>query len=82
MRRSSVLSWSAAVFAVSGVFVSPLLAQPACESAKLLALDGASGDDFGASVAVSGSFAVVGAPEDDDAGSSSGAAYVFSFDGS
>jgi hypothetical protein len=81
MRRSSVLSWSAAVFAVSGVFVSPLLAQPACESAKLLALDGASGDDFGASVAVSGSFAVVGAPEDDDAGSSSGAAYVFSYDG-
>jgi len=82
MRGSSVLLWSAAVFAAGGVFSSPLLAQPACESAKLLALDGASGDDFGASVAVSGTFAVVGAPEDDDAGSSSGAAYVFSFDGS
>jgi hypothetical protein len=68
--------------AVSGVFASPLLAQGACESAKLLAADGAAGDDFGASVAVSGTVAVIGAPEDDDAGSSSGAAYVFSYDGS
>ncbi|MHC4416905.1 MAG: hypothetical protein ACYS0G_16685, partial [Planctomycetota bacterium] len=61
---------------------SPLFAQGACESAKLLADDGAAGDDFGASVAVSGTVAVVGAPEDDDAGSSSGSVYVFSFDGS
>ncbi len=57
-------------------------AQSPCENGKLVALDGASGDDFGASVAVDGAFAVIGAPEDDDDGSSSGAAYVFRFDGS
>ena len=55
--------------------------QTPCESARLLALDGASGDDFGAAVGVDGTITVVGAPEDDDAGSSSGAAYVFRFDG-
>ena len=60
----------------------PAVAQTPCESAKLLAEDGASGDDFGAAVAVEGNVAVVGAPEDDDDGSSSGAAYVFRFDGS
>ncbi len=48
----------------------------------IVALDGAAGDDFGAAVGVDGMIAVVGAPEDDDAGSSSGAAYVFRFDGS
>ncbi len=56
-------------------------AQSPCESDKLVALDGAAGDDFGATVAVDGAIAVVGAPEDDDDGSSSGAAYVFRFDG-
>ena len=56
-------------------------AQSPCESAKLVALDGAVGDDFGATVAVDGTIAVVGAPEDDDDDSSSGAAYVFRFDG-
>ncbi len=56
-------------------------AQSPCESDKLVALDGVGGDDFGASVAVDGAIAVVGAPEDDDAGSSSGSAYVFRFDG-
>ncbi len=45
---------------------------------KLTASDAAAGDRFGSSVAVSGDIAVVGAREDDDAGTSSGAAYVFS----
>ena len=44
---------------------------------KLTASDGAAGDRFGISVSVSGSRAVVGAPQDDDDGSSSGSAYVF-----
>ncbi len=44
---------------------------------KLLASDGLAGDRFGTSVAVSGDRAVVGAPNSDTNGSSSGAAYVF-----
>ena len=46
------------------------------EEAKLLASDGAAGDFFGYSVAVSGDTAVVGAWYDDDSGSDSGSAYV------
>ncbi|EEH52298.1 uncharacterized protein MICPUCDRAFT_22399, partial [Micromonas pusilla CCMP1545] len=45
--------------------------------AKLTAADGAAGDQFGWSVAVSGSLIVAGARYDDDKGSSSGSAYVF-----
>ena len=45
--------------------------------AKLLADDGAAGDGFGASVAISGATAIVGANEDDDNGTDSGSAYLF-----
>lgn len=45
---------------------------------KLSASDGANGDQFGFSVALSGNFAVVGALNDDDNGSNSGSAYIFS----
>ena len=45
--------------------------------AKLLPNDGATGDLFGVSVAISGSTAIVGADGDDDNGSSSGSAYLF-----
>ncbi len=48
------------------------------QEAKLLPADGASGDSFGSSVAISGTVVVVGAENDDDLGQSSGAAYVFS----
>ncbi|MCA9511993.1 MAG: FG-GAP repeat protein [Myxococcales bacterium] len=44
---------------------------------KLVAADAAAGDQAGFSVAVSGDTAVVGAFADDDAGTSSGSAYVF-----
>lgn len=44
---------------------------------KLTASDAAWGDDFGSSVAVSGTTAVIGAYGDDDGGFNSGAAYVF-----
>ena len=49
------------------------------ETQKLVAIDGATYDYFGFSVAVSedGSIVVVGAPYDDDKGSVSGSAYVF-----
>ena len=45
--------------------------------AKLLPSDGASGDNFGASVAISGTIAVVGARWDNDNGINSGSAYLF-----
>ena len=54
------------------------------QQAKLTASDGASGDLFGYSVAVSGdgSTAVIGAHGDDDRGIDSGSAYVFTRSGS
>jgi hypothetical protein len=47
------------------------------QQAKLLASDGAFGDYFGGSVAVSGDTAVIGAIGNHEYGSDSGAAYVF-----
>ena len=47
---------------------------------KLFASDGAAGDYFGSSVDISGGFAVVGAYQDDDMGSTSGSVYVFEKD--
>ncbi|MCK4873234.1 MAG: FG-GAP repeat protein [Phycisphaerales bacterium] len=51
-------------------------ANPA-QIAKLLASDGAAGDRFGWSVAISGTIAIVGACYDDDHGGDSGSAYLF-----
>jgi hypothetical protein len=48
---------------------------------KLTASDGASSDSFGSSVTLSGDYAVVGAYQDDDNGSSSGSAYIFKRNG-
>ena len=45
--------------------------------AKLTADDGAASDWFGNSVSIDGDTVVVGANDDDDKGSSSGSAYVF-----
>ena len=47
------------------------------QEAKLLPSDGAAEDRFGASVSISGDYAVVGAWSDDDNGNLSGSAYVF-----
>ena len=46
------------------------------------AADAAPGDDFGFSVAVDGDTAAVGSPGDDDGGSGSGSAYVYTRTGS
>ncbi|MCP4136465.1 MAG: hypothetical protein GY754_36185 [bacterium] len=56
----------------------------AWDQTKLIAVDGAYGDHFGWSVAVSsdGSTVVVGAINDDDNGESSGSAYVYNWTGS
>jgi hypothetical protein len=49
------------------------------ELQKLTASDGASGDEFGSSVAVNGDTALIGASNNNSAGSGSGAVYQFSF---
>ena len=59
------------------VYVFTRAANVWTETAKLLAADGASGEGFGASVALDGDTAVVGAAADDDNGAASGSAYVF-----
>jgi len=51
-------------------------------TAKLTASDATGGDQFGYSVGISGDVAIVGSPYDDDAGSSSGSAYIFVKSGS
>ena len=48
--------------------------------AKLTADDGAASDEFGISVSIDGDTVVVGAHADDDKGSQSGSAYVFTRD--
>ena len=50
------------------------------ETAKLIASDAAADDEFGISVALDGDTAVIGARQDDDNGSQSGSAYVFTQD--
>lgn len=52
------------------------------EQVKLTASDGAFADLFGYCVSISGEYAIVGAPQDDDAGGESGSAYVFHRSGS
>ena len=47
------------------------------QTAKLLPSDGAAGDQFGYSSAMSGTTAVISAPLDDDRGQDSGSAYMF-----
>jgi hypothetical protein len=49
----------------------------ATQTAELTASDGASGDDLGGSVAISGNTIVAGAPQGDLGGTGPGAAYVF-----
>ncbi len=47
------------------------------QQTKLLPLDGAAGDNFGAGVSIDGDTVVIGADLDDDGGDASGSAYVF-----
>ncbi len=44
---------------------------------KLTASDGAASDNFGNSVAISGDYIIIGAPNDDDKGFNSGSAYIY-----
>jgi len=69
-------SGSAYVFTKSGASWSTMT-----QTAKLTASDGASFDYFGYSVSISGNSIVVSAYGDDDSGSNSGSAYVFTKSG-
>ena len=51
------------------------------EQAKLTASDAAGGDQFGYSVSIYDNTAIVGAYRDNGAGSDSGSAYIFTYDG-
>ena len=50
------------------------------QTAKLVLADGAAGDFFGISVSISNETAIVGAPRNDEMGTNSGSAYVFTKD--
>jgi len=51
------------------------------EQQKLVPSDGYPGDQFGRKVSISGKYAIIGAPLNDDFGMMSGAAYIFHYDG-
>jgi len=51
------------------------------ERQKLVSSDGVKFDRFGHSVSISGNKLICGAPRDNDNGTGSGAAYIYSFDG-
>ncbi|MCH7849886.1 MAG: FG-GAP repeat protein, partial [Planctomycetes bacterium] len=64
------------VAAASILSTGPAYADLGDQLAKLLADDGAGGDEFGFSVGISGATAIVGAKFDDDSGNASGSAYL------
>ncbi len=47
------------------------------QKSKLVAFDAAHNDQFGHHVSLSGDYALIGSPQDDESGQSSGSAYVF-----
>lgn len=51
------------------------------QEAKLTAADAANGDSFSESLSISGNSIIAGSRQDDDAGSASGSAYVFNYNG-
>jgi FG-GAP repeat protein len=66
-----------AAIALPGFAALPAAAQTLNEDIKIVASDPAADDQFGRSVAISGTTAIVGVYQDDDAGLSSGSAYLF-----
>ena len=75
--------WCIVMAIVLGCFAfSPPLSEASTwlERQNLLSSDGAVNDQFGC-VSISGDYAIVGAPLDDDKGTDSGSAYIFKWDG-
>lgn len=75
--RTIVLAFPGAVF----LMTCPVPAWGQCEVAKLTASDASPNDAFGGRIATSGDYLVVGVSGDDDAGPSSGSAYVYRREG-
>ena len=67
--------------AASGESLSEAVAATFREQAKLAPIDGATGDNFGFSVSLSGNRALIGAYSTDENGANSGSAFIFGFDG-
>jgi hypothetical protein len=76
--RSSTLIF---VLIISLIGVNGTTAYAVTEDDKIVAADAATLDEFGHSMAVSGTTIIVGVKDDDDAGGSSGSAYVFDCSG-
>ena len=77
MRKQQVKRRILVSAVLSVLLLAALAANVHAAEVKLIASDGAAGDEFGASVAISCDYAVVGAYGDDDAGSYSGSAYIY-----
>ena len=78
MKKSFLHSLKSVWLVVGALLFSPqLLAGLMFEEQALTAWDADAYDAFGSSVAISGDYAVVGAPYDDDFGTNSGSVYVF-----
>ena len=71
--ESALMGGSAYVFTRSGTIWM--------QQSKLLASDGEFADQFGQSVSIDADYAIIGAPYDDNIGSNSGSAYVFTRSG-
>ena len=73
---------SGSVTGIGSVYVFAWTGAAWMQQAKLLASDGAAYDYFGVNVAIDGDTVVAGAYFDDDKGTSSGSAYIFTRSGS
>lgn len=62
---------------LAAVLAAPVATSAQCQLPALAASDASQSDIFGHSVAVGDTTAIIGAPNDDDAGDDAGAAYVF-----
>ena len=78
MNKLSALTVVVVLLVTMGLFSNTAWALTETEAQKLLASDGATGEQFGVSVSVSGDTGLIGAVFDDDLGSNTGSAYIFS----
>ena len=77
LQRTRCRTGQAVVLVLSMIAALPAGGQTVYEDIKLVSNNASPGDSFGVSVAISGTTAVVGANNDDDAGLNSGSAYLF-----
>jgi hypothetical protein len=76
-RKFSVLVILGMFLGVSLLATMPIGGELTITETKITASDGAASDWFGLSASIDGDTAIVGAKDDDDAGSKSGSAYVY-----